>query len=216
MIILEPYINERDVYSQVPSEHHWIFNKLELCRRLGYGPYGPVGTITPPGTYCVRPIVNTLGGARGGFRKVVMEKEGYIWEPVGHCYTPWNDGPRGFHEYVNDELWHSQLTTYVDDDGWETSTPQKTGPELPEPLCGISRYMLVETLGDMVIDVSPRHLIDEQHQDVIDDYQQFCSHKYEQDCSLLSDAAGISMRAVWNTDMNAYTIEERENAKPTT
>lgn len=173
MIVLPPYEPEWMIYSKVPAEHRWIFNKLELCQRLSQQAW-PVGLKFPPGDYCVRPIINLQGMATGGFRKVSLSKPTWIQEPHGFCVTPWTDGPRWWHLYINDECYSSQRTNYIDEYNVEHMEELDKGVfTLPEPLRGISRYMLVETLSDTVIDVSPRHMTEEVKQHVVDDYKTF-------------------------------------------
>lgn len=164
MIIEPPYLPEWAMYERTPPQHRWIYNKIELQNAR------PVGMRFPPGEYCVRPIINLMGMASGGFKKVVLEKPGYIQDPPGYCVTPWNDGFREWHMFVNDKCWYSQKTVAMmgNIEQMEECEPCAS---LPDHLCGISRYMMVETLGNTIIDVSPRHMVEEMKQEVIDDYQ---------------------------------------------
>lgn len=171
MMIQSPYSPEWMVYPHVPQEHRWIFNKLELCYRLNI-PAFPVGIILDPGEYCTRPVMNIQGMAKGGFKKVILTEKGIITEPVGGVVTLWNNGPRSWHQYVNDK-WHNGHIQ-IDKEGeltWYKET--KVGPPLPDVLCGISRYMLVERLGDEIIDVGPRHMVEQYRNSVVEDYRQF-------------------------------------------
>jgi len=153
-------------YPDVPAEDRWIFNKIELEGAK------PVGMRFDPGDYCVRPVINLMGMAAGGFRRVILEKSGFIQEPVGHCVTPWTNGYREWHTFVDDECWYSEKTIDYTD-GLETMIEVEPEIELPDRLRGISRYMLVEYLGDRIIDVSPRLSNEQMREDIIEDYRQF-------------------------------------------
>jgi len=156
------------MYRELPPEHRWIFNKAELQGAL------PVGLKFPPGDYCVRPMVNIMGMGSGGFRRIVLTKEDFIQEPPGYCVTPWTNEYREWHMFVNDECWYSQKTVDYSN-GIETMVECEPCMELPQRLRGISRYMIVERLGELIIDVSPRHMVEEMKQEVIDDYRRFDS-----------------------------------------
>lgn len=175
MIVLPPYIRDQVTYNQVPKKDRWIFNKLEICERFGYEPYGPCGALMPAGTYCIRPIINLRGMGQGGFSKKTVREGAAINKP-GYVWTQWETGMRSWVEYVNDEIssalkqvgWdeHMQLERYVEQ-------PRDKAHQLPDILKGISRYMLVEYLGDTVIDIGPRHLIEDAKESIIKDYQKF-------------------------------------------
>lgn len=165
-MILPPYMSEWELYSEVPDDDRWIFNKIELQGAQ------PTGLKFPPGDYCVRPIMNLQGMAAGGYRRIVLTKHDFIQEPVGHCVMPWTNEPRNSHFFVDDECWYSQVTVDFTN-GVETMIECEPFMALPDSLRGISRYMLVERLGEEIIDVSPRHMVEEMKQDVIDDYRQF-------------------------------------------
>ena len=175
MIILPPYEKERTTYHKLPAKDRWIFNKLEICERFGYEPYGPCGTVMPAGTYCIRPIINLLGMAHGGFFKKIV-KEGGSVNMSGYVWTQWETGTRTWVEYINDEVssanvqisWNEQMQVEL-----FKEQPAHEAKPMPDILKGISRYMLIEYLGDVVIDISPRHLGEEPKESVIRDYKKF-------------------------------------------
>jgi len=166
-----PYQPEWMLYTETPPEHRWIYNKLDLAHRLGQEAW-PVGLRFDAGVYCVRPAMNLMGMARGGFRRVELESPGFIQEPAGYVVTRWNDGQRSWHQYVND-VWNNGQCLAEKVDGIERYEETTEGPPLPEALKGISRYLLVERLGDEIIDVGPRHMLEEIRKDVLADYRQF-------------------------------------------
>ena len=176
MIVLPPYGRDHEYYAELPEEDRWIFNKLEICERFGYKNYGPCGTPMPRGTYCIRPIINVNGLAAGGFSKEIIRKDGAMICKPGYVWTEWETGTRSWVEYLNDEVSSSNIQV-----GWDENTqlerfmeqpPAKAKP-MPDILKGISRYMLVEYLGDVVIDIGPRHIGEEPKESVIQDYRKF-------------------------------------------
>jgi len=175
MITLPPYEKDRTLYHKLPLKDRWIFNKLEICERFGYEPYGPCGTPMPAGTYCVRPIINLLGMAEGGFFKKVV-KEGGVTLVPSFMWTPWNTGMRSWVEYIDDEISSALIQT-----NWDENTQTERYMEqlkhnahpLPDILNGISRYMFVEYLGDTIIDIVPRHMEEDARDFVINVYKKF-------------------------------------------
>ena len=171
MITLHPYISEVDAYHLVPRWDRWIFNKLELCERLGNGPCGPVGTWMPKGDFCIRPIINIGGMGGGGFRRVTIDSErGILHEPHGYCWTPWTDELRVWRLYIDDECYQVQRTVEIVN-GVEHMVLDGEEKPLPELLKNISRYMMVESLGDNIIDIGPRHMVEEMWPAVVEDYK---------------------------------------------
>lgn len=61
------YIYDSQVWDKVDANDLWIYDKLILCRKLGYV-CGPAGVPLPkPGTYIVKPITNILGMGVGSY-----------------------------------------------------------------------------------------------------------------------------------------------------
>ena len=176
MKVFPPYSKDYELYFQVDEEDRWIFNKLEICRRFGYGPAGPCGTKMPTGTYCVRPIINVLGMGQGGFWKHRVFKDNDRVNRPGYCWTPWSDEPRAWVEYVDGKV-SSALRQISWDEGSQRERyiewPADKAHPLPKQLKNISRYMLVEYLGDMIIDIGPRHMSEDAKLSVVADYKKF-------------------------------------------
>jgi len=175
MITLPPYEKDRTLYHKLPAKDRWIFNKLEICERFGYGPYGPCGTPMPAGTYCVRPIINLLGMAHGGFFKKIVKDGGYV-NMSGYMWTQWETGNRTWVEYVDDKVSSANVQVAWDEnmqvERFMELPADKANP-MPDILKGISRYMLVEYLGNVVIDIGPRHLSEEPKESIIRDYRKY-------------------------------------------
>jgi len=172
MITMPPYLPEIDVYPMLPPLDRWIFSKLSLYNAL-LQPIWPVGTWVPAGDYCLRPVVNIGGMAGGGFKKISLtEERNILHKPYGYCLTPWTDELRHWRLYLEDECIEVQRTVRIEGD-FEIMEQNGERRELPQILRGISRYMLVESLGDTIIDVSPRHMNEEMNDLVVADYREF-------------------------------------------
>jgi hypothetical protein len=154
MIIKDPYEMDWSVFPRVPVEDRWIYDKLRIAEKFDYLA-GPVGVYSPEGTYCVRPIYNISGMAEGGFKKV-EHKGGVLYGPPGYCWTKWTDAPRQWGEFINDDLSRHVELGYIDARGNEYYKRGSGALSLPKQLKDIGRYMLVEMLGDQVIDIHLR------------------------------------------------------------
>ena len=176
MIVLPPYGKDYSAYDQLPESDRWIFNKLEICKRFGYKNYGPCGIPMPIGTYCIRPIMNLNGMSAGGFIKKVITKAGTMVCKPGYVWTKWETGKRSWVEYVNGKVSSALIQV-----SWDEKTlrerymelPANKAHPLPKQLQNISRYMLVEYLGDTVIDIGPRHMSEDAKESIINDYRNF-------------------------------------------
>ena len=175
MIVQPPYEYDTEIYHKLPIEDRWIMNKLALAERLGYS-CGPTGTLPPESTVCVRPIMNMYGGGEGGFYKVdgslgIKNIPGYFW-------CEWFDGPHIWVQYINDKpVTYSKnfvVNNIMSCKKVETVTAivEKLAPLLPECLRGISRYMMTESIGDKVIEVSARLMVANAFEWIVEDYKQ--------------------------------------------
>ncbi len=162
MIDLPSDIDDRDAYPLVPQSDRWIFNKLILAERLGYN-CGPSGTfINTPGLYCIRPIMGSQGRGRdGGFFKFEVKlRDNILVQPPyrsGYFWCEWFDGRHAWTDFTNDVV------------VFESGGPEVDGvlhikyglpprfTELPLFLQNMSKHMLVEHIGDKIIEVAPRH-----------------------------------------------------------
>lgn len=177
MIIEAPYISDREVYHKLPVEDRWIMNKLSLAERLGHS-CGPTGMIVPEGDYCIRPIMNLYGQGAGGFffANVAPGVPRNFQNTPGYFWCEWFDGDHIWIQYIDDvpviysenPVTNNVMATSVvrNADGAEV-----TAPPLPDMLKGISKYMMVEALGDKIIEVSPRFMTSNARQWVIDHYK---------------------------------------------
>ena len=153
---------ERDdeVWSDIPDEDLWIYDKLILSKRLGYV-CGPVGMDVPtPGFYCVRPCVNLLGMGVGSTIRYIVEDTdmypaGYFWQERfegRHLSIDYKDGEQvlcveGFrHDSAN-------LTKFSK---WVKVDITPTLPSLVQDI--VNRYptVNVETIAGKVIEVHLR------------------------------------------------------------
>lgn len=168
-----PYKDDRDLWSVMPHEHRWIFNKLEVAIRQGIEA-APVGVnITKPGYYCIRPMMNTAGRGIGGVIKFhAKPTQRGISQPdhrPGWFWTPWLDGHHTWTEYINDEPVRQSGGYEVK--GYLRSKEEVPSVPLPEVFHDISRYMLSESIDGTIIEISPRHMAVMPSQITIDDYK---------------------------------------------
>ena len=172
MVTMPPYIFDYHSYLLMPIEDRWIYNKLQLAERLGYN-CAPVGTVPPEGTYCVRPIYSMLGEGTGGFYQVTTTAaQPHINEPHGYFWCDWFDGEHFWTQYINDVPVHASRNHMVADVLTSVSF-DLANDAIPMPLFlqGISRYMLIEAIGDKIIEASPRCMTLNARQEIIDDYK---------------------------------------------
>lgn len=171
MFTLPPYMYDREAYRhpQVTMSSRFLLNKLHLAERLGYD-CGPVGAeYDPDKTYCIRPIMNLSGMGRGGFYKFKLSErpEGMGNHP-GYFFCEWFVGPSRFTEYVNDVPVYSFSAPRGNTHEFNESSNHIP---MPNQLKGRSRYMLIEAIGQNIIEVSFRHACDNARQASIDDYR---------------------------------------------
>jgi hypothetical protein len=174
MITEAPYISDREAYPLLPQRDRWVMNKLTLAERLGHS-CGPTGMIVPAGDYCVRPIMNLHGQGAGGFFKVTVAPgaQRNFQNLPGYFWCEWFPGVHTWVQYIDDApvvysenpVVNNVMTTSVvrNSDGGVV-----TAPALPLQLQGISKYLMVELLGDKIIEVSPRFMLSNARQWVID------------------------------------------------
>jgi hypothetical protein len=173
MITEAPYISDREVYHKLPRADRWIMNKLTLAESLGYA-CGPTGMIVPAGDYCVRPIMNLYGqGAGGYFKETVAPGVPRNFQSLpGYFWCEWFPGDHIWVQYIDDvPVIYSEnpvvggvmrSSVVRNSDGAAV-----TAPALPASLQGISKYMMLEMLGDKIIEVTPRFMLSNARQWVI-------------------------------------------------
>ena len=161
MIELDKDIEDRYAYREFPDADRWMFNKLLLSEKLGHN-CGPCGVPpTEPGEYVVRPIMNTAGMGIGGvFIAYCAEGEEPVYVP-GYFWCEAFDGPHGYTNFTDDEP-VDECFGYIEgnrlDFEWYKEGDEFKCPPLPDFLKGISKHLLVEWIGDKIIEVSPRHM----------------------------------------------------------
>jgi hypothetical protein len=222
MITLPPYIYDRDVYAQVPEADRWILNKLMLAERLGHN-CGPVGMSVPNGSYCLRPQNSIRGLGHGGFFKIDVDNVSTFMPIVpGYFWCEWFNGPHRFTHFINDVAVHSSLNP-VTNGVMSTSGNTAFGVlthavAMPVDLQGKSRYMMIESIGDKIVEVAFRLMGINARQEIIDDYKTVDATYDPQDITFgNSDVAEIPYSTV---DENGVTIngktwnEGNDNRRP--
>lgn len=159
MIDLDKDIEDRASYPLVEQRERWVYNKLTLAQRLGYL-CGPSGVDAPAGVYCIRPTLNLAGNGMGGVLKARSDgtPESLPYLP-GYFWCRWFNGEHRWTDYTDDVAIHECYGTEVGRRlDYEYRTDNFGAPALPAFLQGVSKHLLVESIGDKIIEVSPRHL----------------------------------------------------------
>lgn len=172
MIVLPPYLYDREVYPLISSSKRLFMNKLWLSEKLGYA-CGPTGVAPPKGVdLCVRPIMNIFGGGEGGFYWFNSESPeglGGLSNDPGYFWCEWFDGAITYTEFINDVPVFSEKAVTSDRiNRWRRTARHIV---MPDFIKGISRYVLLEAIGDKVIEVSWRLMGVNARQEVIEDYR---------------------------------------------
>ena len=146
-------------YHMLPIKDRWIMNKLQLAERLGYR-CGPHGTPLPvAGDYCIRPVYSIAGGGGSGVYKHNSAAPGVNNTPAapgGYFWCEWFDGPNIGVDYRDDipiQAFGADPDENGDFQSYE-ARPERT--ELPDMLKGIAKYLMVEFIGDKIVEVSLR------------------------------------------------------------
>ena len=169
MIIQPPYQYDYLQFDTLDVADRWIYDKLELSTRLGHH-CGPEADIPSPGVYCVRPAQSLHGMGRGGFFKV--DTDNWLQEP-GYFWCEWFDGPHHWVQYINDVAVSNCVGVMNNSDMLECEqTPTNIAPALDPVLQNFSRYLLVEYIGDKIIEAVPRFMVNNAQQRFVSNYRQ--------------------------------------------
>ena len=176
MITLPPYEYDNRVYAQVPVADRWALNKLHLSERLGYV-CGPIGVSPPEGRFCLRPINSIRGLGAGGWFDVNIDYGAGEVMPIipGYFWTEWFTGDHRFTHFINDVAVQASRNPVA---AGVMSTTGNTADGnvseavvLPPVLQGLSRYLMVESLDDKIIEVAFRLMGQNARQYIVDDYK---------------------------------------------
>ncbi len=176
MLVAPPYLYDYQIYSLVDVADRWLLNKLHVAEALGYL-CGPVGVPPPAGRYCLRPMNSVRGLGAGGFFDVTVNTARGAFMPVlpGYFWCEWFDGEHRFTHFINDVAVHSSANP-VTAGVMSTRGTTRFGTldhavALPAFLQGKSRYLLVESLDDKIIEVAFRSSGINARQEFIDDFK---------------------------------------------
>ena len=168
MIDLPSDIDDNISYHLLPQEDRWIYNKLIVAEKMGYT-CGPAGMDLPaPGKYCIRPVMNSYGYGYPGFVEYDFRDVQPDYYP-GFFWCEWFDGDKQWLDFTDDALVLSSTFGNKDADGWisEIDGVSPVMTTLPAIFQNISKHMLVELVGDKIIEVSPRHMFWRQPRGVL-------------------------------------------------
>jgi len=177
-------INDVDVWSTIPIQHLWIYDRLILSRRLGYQA-APAGIPVPSASwYIVKPITNLRGMARGAHR-VWLEPDLTDSVPDGSFWMPWF---RGRHISVDYHWGQQELAVEGFRRGdrldrftrWCRVRDEISLPPCLEPVAQDLEWINVEYIGGLAIEAHARYNDDfrNHHSDKI--YPQWRDEPVEQ------------------------------------
>jgi len=142
------------------SDDRWLFNKLELSKRLGYK-CGPACVPVPaPGEYIVRPCINLNGMGKGAHFLHIEEDTDNL--PVG---TFWCEKFSGQHLSIDYEFGKQVLcvegTRHKDQpiqrfNRWAKVEAAVPLPDILKTLKGEYRFINIEMIGGNIIEVHLR------------------------------------------------------------
>lgn len=162
MVELPADIDDADAYHRLPQEYRWIMNKLAVAERTGRY-CGPIGApIELAGTYCLRPAYNFEGNGEGGvIRFEARQGEDGIEQPEhlpGWFWCEWLDGHHAWTDFTD----HEPVLQIGGDeqDGFLVNEVEEiTFSKIPKMFRNISKHLVIEHIGGMIIEVSPRHQV---------------------------------------------------------
>lgn len=213
MLVAPPYLYDYQIYPLVDQADKWILNKLHLAEALGYS-CGPIGVPPPDGRYCLRPMNSVRGLGAGGFFDVTVDTARGMFMPIlpGYFWSEWFDGEHRFTHFINDVAVHSSANP-VTNGTMRTRGNTKFGVldhavTLPPFLVGKSRYLLIESLDDKIIEVAFRSSGMNARQEMIDDYKKVDAGYAPQDITRgNSDASEIPFAML---DENGNTVNGKK------
>jgi len=176
MLVAPPYLYDYQIYPLVDLADRPLLNKLHVAEALGYL-CGPVGMSVPDGRYCLRPMNSVRGLGAGGFFDITVDTAANAFMPLlpGYFWCEWFDGEHRYTHFINDVAVHSSANP-VAAGVMSTRGTTKFGTldhavALPAFLQGKSRYLLVESLDDKIIEVAFRLMGHNARQEIIDDFK---------------------------------------------
>ena len=178
MFIAPPYIYDYQAYPAVDAGDRPLLNKLHLAEALGHhcGPSGVSPGIA--GKYCLRPMNSVRGLGAGGWfeHDLTLTPNNPLPVIPGYMWCEWFDGEHRYTHFINDVAVHSSanpVNAGVMSSRGSTAYGVLThAVALPAFLVGKSRYVLIESLDDKIIDVAFRLMGMNARQEIIDDYKQ--------------------------------------------
>lgn len=186
MLIAPPYLYDYQIYPLVDAVDRPLLNKLHVAEALGYN-CGPVGMSVPDGRYCLRPMNSVRGLGAGGWFDITVDTAANQFMPIlpGYFWCEWFDGEHRYTHFVNDVAVHSSANP-VTNGVMRTRGSTRFGTlthavVLPAFLQGKSRYLLVESLDDKIIEVAFRLMGMNARQEIVDDYKSIDSAYDPQD-----------------------------------
>ena len=168
---MKSFEDDLDAWENCKASDRWVFNKLELSRRLGYL-CGPTGIEVPkPDYYVVRPCLNLMGMGRGASFVFIEDWSddvvpvGYFWCEIfkgRHLSIDYRFGEQtlaveGFRD-ERDELYKFSL--------WKRVEDRISLPKIFSQLAENYEFINVEFIDGNPIEVHLRHNPDFTNSDI--------------------------------------------------
>ena len=155
------FIDDKDVWSQCPTDYLWIYDKLILARKLGHLA-APAGIAVPRAAwYIVRPITNIRMMSRGA-KKVWLTSEDTDLVPDGHFWSEWFEGRHtsvDFHygiQHLAVEGFRDDATRLDRFGRWQRIEDRYRFPEVLGDLWRLTPWVNVEYVDGKIIEVHLR------------------------------------------------------------
>jgi len=151
-------------FHQIDADDLWIYNKLQLSKKLKYN-CGPIGcTIVKEGWYIVRPAINFLGMGRKALKKWITYKDNPdLYGNPGDFWCEWFDG-----DHISVDFYHKEpiLTVkgtknHASEESewlkWERIDKIVDFPKILDKIGDKYSSINIEMIGDKIIEVHLRH-----------------------------------------------------------
>lgn len=146
-----------DIYSKLPVEDLWVYDKLILSKKLGYN-CNPAGIpVDRAGWYMVKPITNLRGLGAGSKRMFLTPAKSNI--PPGTFWTKFFEGTHRSVDYINHK--YAFTVKAFKQDGefkiWEKDKIEIPLNDITEYFVNKYQYVNIEYIGDKIIEIHLRY-----------------------------------------------------------
>lgn len=147
-----------NIYSKLPVEDLWVYDKLILSKKLGYN-CGPAGTMPDKhGWYMVRPITNLRGLGAGSY-KMYITPGNYNDIAPGYFWTEYFEGTHRSVDYMAHKYAFTVKAFKKDGEFklWERDNFEPERHPIVDYFVKKKYYVNVEYIGDKIIEIHLRY-----------------------------------------------------------